>query len=214
MVTTQSQVDGKVWTNNVGHGDIYRVDLATGKMEHFEPYKGLPDDAPQAHRPHAIYGLAADSHNNLFFTDFVGRWIGRIDAKTLQVSVWHTPTAASRPRRGRFDDAGHLWFAEYGANTVGMFDPKAEQFREYAMPTPWTSPYDVAADRNGEVWTASMFTDRVVRLDPKTGSTTEYPLPEPVTNIRRVFVDNSTSPVTFWAGSNHNAGILKVEPLD
>jgi hypothetical protein len=54
----------------------------------------------------------------------------------------------------------------------------------------------------------------VVRLDPKTGGTTEYPLPEQVTNIRRVFVDDSTSPVTFWAGSNHNAGILKVEPLD
>jgi hypothetical protein len=38
-------------------------------------------------------------------------------------------------------------------------------------------------------------------------------LPE-LTNIRRVFVDNSTSPVTFWAGDNHGAEILRVEPLD
>jgi hypothetical protein len=29
-----------------------------------------------------------------------------------------------------------------------------------------------------------------------------------------VFVDNSTSPVTFWTGSNHGASIVKVEPLD
>jgi hypothetical protein len=29
-----------------------------------------------------------------------------------------------------------------------------------------------------------------------------------------VFVDNTTSPVTFWVGSNHGASILKLEPLD
>jgi hypothetical protein len=41
----------------------------------------------------------------------------------------------------------------------------------------------------------------------------EYPLPRP-TNIRRVFVDNSTNPVTFWAGNDHSAEIVRVEPLD
>ena len=38
-----------------------------------------------------------------------------------------------------------------------------------------------------------MITDRVSRLDTKTGQFTEYLLPRP-TNIRRVFVDNSTTP--------------------
>ena len=42
----------------------------------------------------------------------------------------------------------------------------------------------------------------------------EYPLPEQATNIRRVFIDNSDPRPVFWAGSNHDAGILKVEPLD
>ena len=55
--------------------------------------------------------------------------------------------------------------------------------------------------------------DRVVRLDTKTGNVTEYPLPK-FTNIRKVYVDNSTTPVTFWAGSNHGASIVRVEPLD
>ena len=58
-----------------------------------------------------------------------------------------------------------------------------------------------------------MTTDRVVRLDPKTGQSVEYLMPRD-TNMRRVFVDNSTSPVTFWIGSNHGASIVKVEPLD
>ena len=68
-------------------------------------------------------------------------------------------------------------------------------------------------DKNGELWTGGMSTDRVVRFDPKTGQSTEYLLPR-TTNIRRVFVDNSTNPVTFWTGSNHGAAIVKLEPLD
>jgi hypothetical protein len=34
------------------------------------------------------------------------------------------------------------------------------------------------------------------------------------TSIRRVFVDNSMTRVTFWTGSNHGAAIIKVELLD
>ena len=58
-----------------------------------------------------------------------------------------------------------------------------------------------------------MLTDRVSRLDPASGKFVEYLLPRP-TNIRRVFVDNSTTPVTFWVGSNHGASIIKLETLD
>ena len=47
----------------------------------------------------------------------------------------------------------------------------------------------------------------------KPDSSVEYLLPRP-TNIRRVFVDTSTKPVTFWAGNNHGAEIVRLEPLD
>ena len=59
--------------------------------------------------------------------------------------------------------------------------------------SPWSNPYDVVRDKNGEAWTGSMSNDRVARLDPKTGTTVEYLLPR-YTNIRRVFVDDKTSP--------------------
>ena len=213
MITTRSDVDGKVWTNNVSHGDIYRLDVKTGKMEHFEPYKNLPPDWPQAKRPHAIYEVAADSKNNLFFTDFAGRWIGRVDAKTAAVSFHQTPTDNSRPRRGRIDDQDRFWFAEYGGNRVAMLDTRSGAIQEWEMATPWTTPYDVIWDKNGELWTGGMTTDRIVRLDPETGKSVEYPMPHD-TNVRRVFVDNSTTPVTFWVGSNHGAAVVKVEPLD
>jgi streptogramin lyase len=53
----------------------------------------------------------------------------------------------------------------------------------------------------------------VSRIDPKTGAVVEYPMPRD-TNTRRVFVDNTTTPVTFWTGSNHSGVIVKLEPLD
>ena len=55
--------------------------------------------------------------------------------------------------------------------------------------------------------------DRILRLDPRTGQFIEYLLPRH-TNVRRVFVDNQTKPVTFWVGNNHGASIVKLEPLD
>jgi hypothetical protein len=68
-------------------------------------------------------------------------------------------------------------------------------------------------DKNEEAWTGSMITDQVTRIDTRTGQSVDYLLPR-TTNIRRVFVDNSTTPVTFWVGSNHGASIVKLEPLD
>ena len=50
-------------------------------------------------------------------------------------------------------------------------------------------------------------------LDTKSGEMVDYLLPR-TTNIRRVYVDNTTNPVTFWVGSNHGASIVKLEPLD
>jgi streptogramin lyase len=93
-----------------------------------------------------------------------------------------------------------------------MFDTKTATFREWPVPTPWTNVYDAVADRAGYAWAGGMNNDRVVRLDTRTGTIVEYLLPSP-TNIRRVHVDDRTSPPAFWAGNNLGASLVKVEPL-
>jgi virginiamycin B lyase len=206
----QSQVDGKVWTNDVNTHEILRLDVATGKYESLDPFKDMPIGANRVHSP---YGMVADKNNDLYFMDFGDENIGRIDAKTFRATIYPTPTPHSRPRRGMLDDKGHLWFAEFAANKLGMFDIARESFTEWDDPTPFTFPYDVYLDKNGELWSGSMSSDRVLRFDPRTGRSVEYLLPGQ-TNIRRIFIDNSTTPVTFWAGNNHHATILKIEPLD
>jgi streptogramin lyase len=209
MVSPQaSHVDGKLWTQNNGFAGVHRLDLASGRIETFEPFKAAPKG-----EPHNIYDVIPDSRNNAYFTDFRQRHIGRIDAVTGEVKLFAIPTPASAPRRGMMDAQDRLWFGEFRGNRIGMFDTKTETFREWLAPTPFSAPYDVTVDKNGEAWTGSMSTDRVLRLNPDSGEFTEYLLPRS-TNIRRVFADNSTTPVTFWVGNNHGASIIKLEPLD
>ena len=209
MVSPQSShVDGKVWSQNNGFAGVHRLDLATGQIETWEPFK----DAPKG-EPHNIYDVVPDSKNNVYFTDFRQKHIGRIDAKTGEIKLFAILTPSPALRRGQMDSQDRLWFGEYRGDKIGMFDTKTEKFTEWSMPTRWTNPYDVTLDKNEEAWTGSMLNDRVVRLNTKSGDFTEYLLPR-TTNIRRVFVDNSTTPVTFWVGSNHGASIIKLEPLD
>jgi streptogramin lyase len=203
-----ANVDGKVWSNDVARQSIMRLDLATGKYQRIDPFKFLP-----AGHLHAPYGMAADAQNNLYFMDFGGEAIGRVDAKTGATTIFPTPTEKSRPRRTMLDAQGRLWFAEFAANKLGMLDTKTEAFTEWDAPTPYTYPYDVFCDNNGELWSAGMASDRVLRFNPQSGRSVEYLLPRP-TNIRRVFVDTATDPVTFWAGNNHGAEILRLEPTD
>jgi streptogramin lyase len=207
MVSPQSShVDGKVWSQNNGFAGVHRLDLATGKIETWEPFK-------EAKEPHNIYDVIPDSKNNVFFTDFRLRHIGRIDAKTGEVKLFAILTPSPALRRGQMDAQDRLWFAQYRGDRIGMLDTKSGQFKDWAVGPRWSAPYDVAFDKNQEAWTGSMIDDQVTRLDTRTGSMVQYLLPRE-TNIRRVHVDNSTTPVTFWVGSNHGASIIKLEPLD
>jgi streptogramin lyase len=211
MVSPQSShVDGKVWMQNNGFAGVHRLDVASGRIETWEPFKSAPKG-----EPHNIYDIVPDSRNNAWFTDFRHRHIGRIDAKSGEIKLYQIPVEnrAAAPRRGMMDAQDRFWFALYRDDRIGMLDTNSGKFTIWQLPTRWASPYDVVLDKNGEAWTGSMITDQVARLDPKSGTFVEYLLPRK-TNIRRVFVDNSTSPVTFWVGSNHGASIVKLEPLD
>jgi streptogramin lyase len=201
-------VDGKIWTKSVGTQHIFRLDLATNKWERFHPTDYLPAGLKNA----GIYQVIADSQNNLWMAEFTEGHLGKIDAKTTKVTWYPIPTAHARARRMQIDDQDRVLVTEYRASKVALFDTKTEKFTEYKLPD-YTFPYRANFDKNGELWASTMHTDRVVRLDPKTGAEVQYLMPSD-TNMRTVFVDNSTTPVTFWVGSNHDHRLVQVEPLD
>jgi virginiamycin B lyase len=203
-----TKFDGKAWVKNSDGSQVMRLDLAHRTYENLGTYRD-----PRNNRPIGIYGIYADQQNNAYILEFPSGGIGKIDAKTTGLSFYPTPSANARARRGRVDSQNRLWFAEFGADAVGMFDPETEKITEWKLPLPWEAPYDVVADKNGDVWEVNETSDRVGRLDPRTGQITDYLLPR-YGNIRRVFVDDRTSPVTIWIGNNLAASVIKMEPLD
>jgi streptogramin lyase len=210
MISPPSPTDPRIWTNDEGLHGLHRLDPATGKWESVGPIEDPTG------REVGTYGVFRDQEDNGYVFDYSpsGRYISKVDAKTLAVSLIPIPTENSWPRRGRVDaKRAAVWFAEYAGNKLARFEFSTGLFQEWAMPTQYSWPYDAVEDKNGEVWTGSMWTDYVTRLDPKTGTFTQYLLPQE-TNIRRVFIDNSTNPVTFWTGNNLHASIVKLEPLD
>ena len=204
-----THVDGKVWVKNSDRSQILRLDIA-------RPANGrisARSKTRQRQTPFGIYGIRADSENNLYLLDFQSSNIGKIDAKTKQFTVYRGEIANSRPRRGAVDDQNRLWYAEYAGNAVGMVDPKTEQIKEWVLPTPWAQPYDVVRrqERRGldrlddeRPRVAARSEDRPVR-GVSTAQDHQHP-----PRVR----GQSTTPVTFWAGSNHGASIVKLEPLD
>ena len=197
------KVDGKVWFQDAGTYTVLRLDVKSGNIEVFAPF-----DIP---RPN-VYDVIPDKQNNGWYLPLGAEEVGRIDAKTGAITRFKTPTKGSGPRRGMMDDQERLWFGENRGDRIGMFETRTQQFKEWQPPTQgW--PYDVIADRTGEAWSGNEYNDRIVRLNPATGRMIEYLLPRQ-TNVRRVWVDNRTTPVTFWVGSNHGASIVKLEPIE
>ena len=209
VMPINQDVDGQVW---IGGDSEYQVDVKTGEWKAIDYSVGLPKGAPPV-RELSSYGVASDSKNNFYGLNLNGTYIIKVDAKTKHVTPYATPTPNAGPRRGHMDAQDRLWFAEFRANKIAMFDTRTGRFQEWAVATPWTNVYDAIADTAGYAWGGGMNNDRIVRVNTKSGETVEYLLPR-ATNIRRVNVDNTTSPPTFWVGNNLGATIIKVEALD
>lgn len=210
------EVDGKVWMSDESLPGLYRVNIKTGHWRRWLPYgvmKGGGGGEYAFGRPHSVYGIYADKHNNVFFCDFAGENIGEIDAKTGKVTLWPTPTPHSRPRRAQLDAKGRLWFAEWQADKFGEFNTITHRFKEWPIPVPYFAPYQVVRDRWGNLWTGGMSSKRIVELNLKTGRFTVYLTPFSV-NIRHMFVDDSGPKPVLWIGNNHSGSITRMEPLN
>jgi len=209
IMPINNEVDGIVW---IGGDSEYHVNMKTGEWQAIDYDEGQSKDSPIV-RGLSAYGVASDSKNNFYGLNLNGTYIIKKDAKTGKITPYATPTPDSGPRRGHMDSEDRLWFAEFRGNKIAMLDTKTGMFHEWPVPTPWTNVYDAILDKAGYAWGGGMNNDHVVRVNTKTGETVEYLLPR-TTNIRRVNVDNLTSPPAFWVGNNLEGTIIRVEPLE
>jgi streptogramin lyase len=176
--------DGMVWST----GGLTRYDPKTGTFTHIA-------EVP------SVYGIALDPENNIWFAENIkdGK-IGKVDAKTLKVTKYYTPTT-QRPRRIQVDSDGTVWFAGLDLGMIARFDPRGETFKEYKLPGPRATPYALGIDTEHKIWYSSESQDVLGRLDPQTGKVTEYPMPFAENGMRDFFLDAQGQ---IWFGSPPN----------
>ena len=172
-------------------------------MTRFDPktekYTHIPD-VPTS------YGIALDADGNVSFTELLktGK-IGKVDAKTLQVTKYVIPTANARPRRIQVDTDGMVWFAEFDAGKMGRFDPKTETFKEYRparrVSDAVRASASMASTKSVLVGTAGHHRHVLMA----TGEVTEYPVPRAENSMRDFFLDDQGR-MSFGSPANDRVG--------
>jgi streptogramin lyase len=135
-----------------------------------------------------------------------------LDIKTGEVREMPCPTPNCNPARGGFDPQGNAWFGGRGGPLLKV-DGKTHRFTEYYPPTPYVAFYEAKPDKNGEVWAGELHGGRIARFNPRLERWVEYVLPEAEVHDRRIWIDNSTTPVTVWY-VDHNERIVRIQPFE
>jgi virginiamycin B lyase len=182
---------GYIWSSGQ---PLTRFDPTTSTFKYFL-------DAPQQ-----TYGLAEDKEGNTWFTAQKESKIGKVDAKTEQMTIYPTPSPNAAPKRIQTDSDGIVWFTEHDADKIGRFDPKTDTFKEYTLPGPLANPYALGIDLNHQIWYGSRSRDVVGRLDPNTGHVTEYPMPYSFNGGMREFFLDSQGRIWFGLPSQNKVG--------
>ncbi len=183
--TVRIDPSGNAWSSG---GPLTKFDPETRKFTHFE-------DIPFA------YDVKPDKNGDVWFTASGANKIGRVDGKTLKISLWTMPTPKSFPRRMEIASDGIVWIGEFTAGKMARFDPKTQMFTEYPLPGPEPTPYSMGFDADGYLWYNSHDMDELARFDTRTGNVIEYPVPHSEIAMREFFRDAQGR---MWYGTNPN----------
>jgi virginiamycin B lyase len=155
------------------------------------------------------YGLALDRTGAVWFCQFGGDRLGRLDPESGAITEL-AMEPGSRPRRMATAPDGSLWVTLYGQGKLIRIDPATRKvMKAYALPAgPTGGPYAVTVDAAGVVWANEIQTDTVVRLDPKTDVVRVVPLPSQNVGIRKMIVDADGR---LWYMGSHNGRLGVIE---
>jgi virginiamycin B lyase len=116
---------------------------------------------PQNVRPRRI---AIDSRDRVYFTDYAGGHLGRIDPASGEVKMWDSPGGpGSNPYGIAVTPDGGVWYSESGVkpNTLIRFDPKAESFAKTQIPSGGGTVRNMDTTKDGRVFLACSGVNKV-----------------------------------------------------
>ena len=150
------------------------------------------------------YGIDITPNGDIWFARLHADSIGKIDGKTLELSMIDTPFVG--PRRLRSDGKGNLWIAAFPESMIVKYDPVKQSFTNYPLPVKPVgseTPYSLNVDlTRNVVWVNGNTSDALYSYDITLNQWRHYPLPKRVSFTRDVeiapngdvFTTNSSFP--------------------
>ncbi|NVK25319.1 MAG: hypothetical protein HWE10_10365 [Gammaproteobacteria bacterium] len=166
------------------------------------------------------YGIDITPNGDIWFARLLADSIGKIDAKTKQVTVYDT--SFKGPRRLRTDSKGNLWIAAFPESMIVKFDPVSETFTNYPIPVyplGSESPYSLNVDTKRDiVWINGNTSDALYSYEIDADKWTHYPMPKRVTFTRDVeiapngdvYTTNSSFP--SWHIEDAQPTLIRLKP--
>jgi sugar lactone lactonase YvrE len=101
--------------------------------------------------------LAIGADGMVWYVDFAGGQLGRLDLATGEVKEWPSPSGAKSEPYGIVFTKGALWYSESAAkpNTIVRFDPASEKFQSWAIPGGGDIVRNMDVTRDGNPVTAT-----------------------------------------------------------
>jgi streptogramin lyase len=129
-----------------------------------------PTGASKQYNPPAtpsIKGVAIDAQDNVWFANYHGNKLGKLDQKTGAIKEYQPPTQYSMPYSVLWDGkTGHVWLSDMNGNNITRFDPKTEQFVEYLIPTHGAGLKFMSTDAQGRLWFTEVVGAKIGVVDP------------------------------------------------
>ncbi len=166
------------------------------------------------------YGIDITPNGDIWFARLHADSIGKIDAKTREITLYETPFKG--PRRLRTDSKGNLWIAAFPESMIVKFDPLTETFTNFPLPVKPVgseTPYSLNVDKKRDiVWVNGNTSDALYSYHIDEKRWTHYPMPKRVTFTRdveiapdgTVFTSNSSFP--SWHIEDSQPTLIRLKP--
>lgn len=102
----------------------------------------------------------------VWFGNFDGGGLCKLDPKTGNVEVYQPPTKHSAFYTPMVDKNGQVWLSDFAGNPLTRFNPATKQFTEYPFPSPDGMVRFFGFDPQGRVWYADTNGLKFGVLDP------------------------------------------------
>jgi virginiamycin B lyase len=149
-------------------GVPFFCEFGTNKMAKIEPKTMEITEYSLAEgvRPRRL-AIAAD--DKVYFTDYQGGKLGRLDPVSGAAKMWPSPGGAgSNPYGITITPDGMVWYSESGVtpNTLIRFNPKTEEFARTKIPSGGGTVRNMAATSDGRVYLACSGVNKVGVVEP------------------------------------------------